>query len=396
VALNFFAGHGATFGDVPYVVPVDAQFSTLENMPYELVPVETLIGELRRAKGVRIAILDACRDNAAERDLKRTNTRGGEISRGLAQVKNPDGLIIAYATQYLSTAADGDPSGDSPFTAALLNNLSAPGLDVKEMFYKTAREVLSKTKGRQRPEISISFYDSYALVPPTLVPTSHAPPTLAPPPPPGADETAWNFAQTSREPKVIEAFIAQFPTSLIRTKAEALLQELKLAALPPSAALPNPSAPATAPPVTSTVTPLPAPMVASPPPSAPSKAPRPFLLVPEKAPVAAPKQIGSVAAGDAFLAHHGDGFLADLAKAERQKGAGAGSSQFAAAVPAEPNGKPVASPDVGRSEQQATVSRPQPAQSTVVTPEALPKAPPAQPSASAVPQGFLRQEDGVL
>jgi Caspase domain len=45
VAVAFFAGHGATFGEVPYVVPVDAQFSTLEDMPYELVPVETLIGE---------------------------------------------------------------------------------------------------------------------------------------------------------------------------------------------------------------------------------------------------------------------------------------------------------------------------------------------------------------
>ena len=66
VAIVYFAGHGATFGDVPYVVPVDAQFASLGGVPYELVPVETLIGELRRAKGLRIAILDACRDNAAE------------------------------------------------------------------------------------------------------------------------------------------------------------------------------------------------------------------------------------------------------------------------------------------------------------------------------------------
>jgi uncharacterized caspase-like protein len=69
VALVFFAGHGATFGDVPYVVPVDAQFTSLGGVPYELVQMETLIGELRRAKGLRIAILDACRDNAAEREL---------------------------------------------------------------------------------------------------------------------------------------------------------------------------------------------------------------------------------------------------------------------------------------------------------------------------------------
>src|SRR5262249_21009508 len=114
----YFSGHGATFGDVPYVVPVDAQFSSLGSVPYELIPVETLIGELRRAKGLRIAILDACRDDAAERELKRKASRGGETTRGLARVRNPEGIILAYATQYLSTAADGDPNGNSPFTAA--------------------------------------------------------------------------------------------------------------------------------------------------------------------------------------------------------------------------------------------------------------------------------------
>jgi len=38
---------------------------------------------LRKAKGVLIAIIDACRDNSAERDLKRQDARGGEITRGL-------------------------------------------------------------------------------------------------------------------------------------------------------------------------------------------------------------------------------------------------------------------------------------------------------------------------
>jgi uncharacterized caspase-like protein len=91
VAFAYFAGHGATFGDIPYVVPVDAQFSSLEKVAYELVPAETFIGELRRAKGVRVAILDACRDNSAEHSLKRTGTRGGGATRGLGPISNPEG-----------------------------------------------------------------------------------------------------------------------------------------------------------------------------------------------------------------------------------------------------------------------------------------------------------------
>ena len=206
VALVYFAGHGATFGDVPYVVPVDARYASLAAMPYELVPVEMLIGELRRAKGVRIAILDACRDNTAERNLKRVASRGGETTRGLARVKNPEGLILAYATQYLATAADGPANQDSPFTAALLDNIATPGLDVKELFFRVGTEVIAKTKGEQRPEISVSFYDRYTLVP-TL--PAEKPAAAAPAPTPTATEAerAWAEAKDSKSPAVLEEYI---------------------------------------------------------------------------------------------------------------------------------------------------------------------------------------------
>jgi uncharacterized caspase-like protein len=186
LAMVYFAGHGATFGDTPYVVPVDAEFSSMGQVPYELVPVDTLIGELHRVKGVRIAILDACRDNKAERELKRVTARGGDITRGLGRIKNPEGLIVAYSTQYMSTAADDAGAASagglfvqhSPFTAALLNNIATPGLDVTDLFRKVGREVYVATGGRQRPEISISMYDEYALVPAATRPET-APPSAA-------------------------------------------------------------------------------------------------------------------------------------------------------------------------------------------------------------------------
>jgi formylglycine-generating enzyme required for sulfatase activity/uncharacterized caspase-like protein len=220
VAMVYFAGHGATFGDTPYVVPVDAEFANLDQVRYELVEVERLIGELREATGVRIAILDACRDNAAERELKRqaVASRGGEVTRGLGPMKNPSGLIIAYATQYMSTAADGAAAAGglfnwssssarhSPFTAALLNNIAAPGIDVKDMFYKVGRDVLAATGGKQRPEISISMYEQYALVP------AAASPAVAPPSGGSKlDATALPTATTSVSAAVAAPAAASLP-----------------------------------------------------------------------------------------------------------------------------------------------------------------------------------------
>jgi predicted metalloprotease len=245
VALVYFAGHGATFGDTPYVVPVDAEFSSLDEVPYELVPVEMLIGELRRVKGVRIAILDACRDNGPERELKRPAARGGEVTRGLGPMRNPSGLIIAYATQYMETAADdaGGAGGwlswgnsaarHSPFTAALLNNIATPGLDVTDMLRKVGREVDAATAGRQRPEISISMYDQYALAPladggpgTAGVPPAALPPP-APPAGPAADEAAWSFLKDTRDAELLRRFIAQYPASPRRREAEERLRAIE-------------------------------------------------------------------------------------------------------------------------------------------------------------------------
>jgi Caspase domain len=164
VALIYYAGHGATFDDTPYAVPTDANLSALEAIPQELVPLESMIGELQHARGLRVAIIDACRGNEQERILKQILSPGGEVTHGLAPVKKTDGVIIAYASQYLTVAEDNSPGDDSPYTTALLHNISIPGIDVKDMFFRVAKEVVSSTNGKQRPELSISFYDNYALV----------------------------------------------------------------------------------------------------------------------------------------------------------------------------------------------------------------------------------------
>jgi uncharacterized caspase-like protein len=232
VAIVYFAGHGATFGDIPYVVPTDAEYQLIERVPYELVQVEQLLGELRRAKGVRIAILDACRDNAREIELKRSDaqqrgksTRGGALSRGLAPVKNADGLIIAYSAQLLTTAGDGTPGHNSPFTGALVKFMDQPDLDVKAMFFKVAQDVIETTKGQQRPEISISMFDDYVLRRGTGAPAGVAAPAQAAPA--AVDEAVWNTIKDSSVAAVFEEFERKFPKSARVSEARARQQELK-------------------------------------------------------------------------------------------------------------------------------------------------------------------------
>lgn len=88
------------------------------------------------------------------------------MNPGLAMVE-PTGnnTLIAYAAKAGSAADDGD-SDHSPFTAALLNNLFAPGLDVRLALGRARDEVLGKTRNQQEPFVYGSLGgDNIALVP---------------------------------------------------------------------------------------------------------------------------------------------------------------------------------------------------------------------------------------
>ena len=229
VALVYYSGHGSTFGDVPYLVPVDARYDSLEEVKHELVPVEEMVGELRRAKGVRLAVLDACRDNEAEQQLKtKAATRGFGESRGLARIGDPDGLIVAYSTQFLNTALDGNPGGNSPFTSALVKNLPTPGLDIKAMLFKTAQDVVQATGGNQRPEVQVSLYQDYSLVPAAPVGVAaplaaRTPVPVATPQPPSTQAATPIVRPFSIAPTVPQAAVqASTPAVVPGAREEAL------------------------------------------------------------------------------------------------------------------------------------------------------------------------------
>lgn len=211
VALVYYSGHGSTFGEIPYAVPVDARYDSLEQVKHELMPMEEMVGELRRAKGVRIAVLDACRDNEAEQQLKqRVVTRGvgGGATRGLARIGNPEGLIVAYSTQNFDTALDGEAGGNSPFTGALLKHLPTPGLDVKAMLFKTAQDVVVATKGGQRPEVQVSLYQDYTLIP-ASAPGGSPPVAALSPAAPGEEAQFWQTLRLRVTEDALEDYLSK-------------------------------------------------------------------------------------------------------------------------------------------------------------------------------------------
>src|SRR5438105_2727322 len=82
-----------------------------------------------------------------------------------ADISPAGNTLIAYAAKGGSAAEDGDAT-HSPFTAALLDNLFVPGLDVRLALGRVRDEVLKTTNNRQEPFVYGSLGGAnIALVP---------------------------------------------------------------------------------------------------------------------------------------------------------------------------------------------------------------------------------------
>jgi uncharacterized caspase-like protein len=110
-ALFFYAGHAMQFQKRNYLVPVDAELEDEISVRYQTVALDDISAALQRASGVKIMILDACRNNPLANRVNRSifgGTRSGEPVRGLARIDKSEGMVIAYATAADNVALDGD------------------------------------------------------------------------------------------------------------------------------------------------------------------------------------------------------------------------------------------------------------------------------------------------
>ena len=149
MAVVFYAGHGIEVDRRNFLVPVDARLVSDQDVEFEAVPLELLSRVVERASGLRLVILDACRENPFAVNMQRAGATRS-IGRGLARVEPSGETLVAYAAKEGTVASDGS-GRNSPYSEALLAHLEEPGLEVGLMFRKVRDAVLASTGGRQEP-----------------------------------------------------------------------------------------------------------------------------------------------------------------------------------------------------------------------------------------------------
>ena len=164
-ALFYYAGHALQYQGRNYLMPIDGELEDEVSLRYQMVMLDDVRAAVERADGVKIVILDACRNNPVVDNLRRKMagaSRSIDATRGLARIDKALGMVVAYSTAADDVAADG-AGRNSPFTGALLRRLKEPGLEIGSMFRRIAADVNEKTNGRQRPETYVSLIGEYYL-----------------------------------------------------------------------------------------------------------------------------------------------------------------------------------------------------------------------------------------
>jgi hypothetical protein len=149
MAVVFFAGHGMELGAENWLIPVDAELRTDADVEQEAIPLKNVIATVDGAARLALVVLDACRNNPFDARMQRAG-RARAVARGLARIEPSGNVLVAYAAKDGTTAADGS-GRNSPFTAALLNNIETPGLEVNFLFRNVRDEVMAATRREQQP-----------------------------------------------------------------------------------------------------------------------------------------------------------------------------------------------------------------------------------------------------
>ncbi|MDG4550843.1 MAG: SUMF1/EgtB/PvdO family nonheme iron enzyme [Candidatus Contendobacter sp.] len=173
--LVFYSGHGLRGANGNnYLIPVDAKLEFQEQIEWDGVAVERILGDMEAAQAkTSLLIIDACRDIFLKSRSK------GSVEPGMQVAQAPEGTLIAFATSPNKRALDYLKEGDrhSPYVTALLEELPKPGRKVEDVLKAVGALVAARTDRlgpdkKQVPSIQSSLFGDFYFVSPASIPPS--------------------------------------------------------------------------------------------------------------------------------------------------------------------------------------------------------------------------------
>jgi TPR repeat protein len=206
VSLFYYGGHGLQVSAHNFLVPVDARLRTVDDIERRTIHFDDVLDAQAKGAGIHLVFLDACRNDPLA---------GSSValpSAGLARVGDAAGFLIAFATQPDAVAYDG-AGRNSPFAQSLLGHLASPGVDISSMMIAVRRDVIAATGGAQIPWENSSLTRQFYFAGDAA--SEASPETLL-----------WRLAGGQRDPDLLAIYLDRYPEGSHAGDVRALLAEV--------------------------------------------------------------------------------------------------------------------------------------------------------------------------
>jgi uncharacterized caspase-like protein len=240
IAVFYYAGHGIAVSGSNYLLPVDADIkSEMDVKLGAAINIDLTLDQTMGDAKVKLVFLDACRDNPFAAKIKSNSaTRSVNVQSGLAEMKSGEGTLIAFATGPGQTALDGQEGNNSPFTRALIDNITKPGVEIQQAMTSVRAQVNDETHKGQLPWGHTNLIGAVYLNPAqqgqqvanaTPTATGAAPVAAAS----GNSDAAsvelefWRSVKESNKPEELNAYLSAYPNGQFKPLALARIAALQ-------------------------------------------------------------------------------------------------------------------------------------------------------------------------
>ena len=232
IAVFYYAGHGIAINGTNYLLPVDADIkSEMDVKLGSAINVDVTLDQTMGDAKVKLVFLDACRDNPfAAKSRSTSSTRSVSVQTGLAEMKSGEGTLIAFATGPGQTALDGQQGQNSPFTRALIDHITKPGVEIQQAMTEVRAQVNEETKKGQLPWGHTNLIGSVYLNPAAAnaaaeksTPAAVASNTQGP----DVEVEFWRSVKDSNKPEELKAYLTSYPNGQFKALALARIASLE-------------------------------------------------------------------------------------------------------------------------------------------------------------------------
>jgi len=232
VAVFYYAGHGIAVNGSNYLLPIDADLkSEMDVKLGAAINVDVTLEQTMADAKVKLVFLDACRDNPFAAKIRSAKaTRSVSVESGLAEMKSGEGTLIAFATGPGQTALDGEAGTNSPFTRALVANITQPGVEIQQAMTKVRAQVNDETSKNQLPwghtNLTGDVYLNPVSAPAADKPAETANAVPAAPASP-VELEFWRSVKDTSKVEELNAYLTSYPNGSFKPLALARIASLQ-------------------------------------------------------------------------------------------------------------------------------------------------------------------------